>query len=116
MNVSEPYYSLIRDGVKTVEGRKMSPNWAKLHEGDLLKICKSLGSDCIEVVITQINYYPPLLDGEDPLTRYLSSEGLEATLPGVKTLEEGRQVYLQWWSLDEINTYGVMAIHLSLLS
>jgi ASC-1-like (ASCH) protein len=47
----------------------------------------------------------------DPLTTYLLTETLARTLPGVATLEEGRQVYLRFWSAEAINKVGMLALH-----
>lgn len=115
INISEPYFSLIKDGLKTVEGRKMSPTWKNLKVGDILKIINNdlLSSEWFFVTITKINYYSH--SDHDPLIMYLACEGLNQTLPGVRTIEEGQSVYRQWWTEAEIRNYGVMALHLERL-
>lgn len=112
MSIAEPYFSLILNKIKPVEGRKMSPTWIKLVPGNILLITCP-GKYPFYAEITKINYYPKNSGEFDPLTNYLICEGLNQALPGVKTLTEARNIYLQWSSLDEINSYGMMGIHLN---
>jgi ASC-1-like (ASCH) protein len=108
MDISQPYFSLIKNGIKTVEGRKMSPTWLHLKEGDVLQInCK--GEESFNVRIVKINYYPKSLD--NPLVSYLETETLAKTLPHVSTIEDGCRIYLQWSTLEEIKALGFMGIH-----
>lgn len=109
MEVDEPYFSLIKSGKKTIEGRKNSPKWQSLYAGMTIKLTN--GSDSFEVKIDKITIYSHF--SPDPLGKYLNDHLSEA-LPNVKTIEEGRKVYLQWSTEEEIAKYGFMAIHVSL--
>lgn len=108
--VSEPWYSYIKSGVKSVEGRKKSPTWDKLQKGDYLKI-KNNG-EWFYAEIVNITVY----DGSvDNLGNYFKGESLERTLPGIKTLTEAKNVYMTppvSWTEEEIKKYGVMALQL----
>ena len=55
-------------------------------------------------------------DGDDPLTAYLLTETLARALPGVATLEEARKIYLDFWSMEQINTVGMLALEVRPLS
>jgi ASC-1-like (ASCH) protein len=108
MNVSEPYHSLIKTGVKPVEGRKISSTWGKIQTSDTITMtCED--RDAFDVVVTKVNRYLPNIG--DPLTAYLENETLERALPGVTSLEVGRQIYLQWSSEEEISKLGMMGIN-----
>lgn len=109
MEVDEPYFTLIKSGKKTIEGRKNSPKWQSLYTGMTIKLTN--GSDSFEVKLDKITVYSHLLP--DPLGRYLN-DNLSEALPGVKTIEEGRKIYLQWSTEDEIAKHGFMALHVSL--
>ena len=123
MRVDQPYFDYIFNGIKPVEGRKASPTWSGLKVGDIMEIYtiehnedNGIFHRSFRVMITNINYYLPLEDNKgDGLTRYLENEGLNKTLPGVTTIEEGRKIYMQWSTQDEIDLYGFMAIHLRVL-
>lgn len=113
MEVAEPYYSLIKSQRKPVEGRKITPKWSKIQEGDFLTIT-SPGLSDFTTLVTRINMYPPSIY-PDPLTAYLETETLDRTLPGVNSIKEGKKIYLQWSTKDEIMKYGMMGIHVSVL-
>ena len=114
IEISEPYFSLIHSGIKPVEGRKMSAKWMALSVGEILKVtCPDRSPYYVRIM--KINYYPPNSSECDPLTNYLICEGLNQTLPGITSLSEGRRIYLQWSTQDEINCYGMMGIHFEIL-
>lgn len=110
MEISEPYFSLIRTGSKRVEGRKMSKTWKDLSVGDTLNIVNSVSGESYDRRITAIRYYPPT--HADPLGAYLESEGLNTVLPYATSVAHGRQIYLQWSTLQEIQQLGFMAVEL----
>lgn len=102
---SEPWYSHIKNGKKTIEGRKGTPKWIGIQVGDCIKfVCKD--SSFISVV-SRINVY----SGKDSLRNYLTTEGLDNTLPGINTIDEGIAIYKQWSTQEEITQYGFLAIH-----
>lgn len=107
MDISEPYFSLIKDGKKVVEGRKRSDKWRYIRRGDTIKVTCT-GVQPYTVKVDCVNLYLPSIG--DPLTEYLREETLARTLPGVNDLEEGRKVYLQWSTEEGIRSYGMMAI------
>lgn len=107
MDVSQPYHGLIKEEVKPVEGRKISSTWKKIRRGDIITMTCS-GEIPFDVKVTAINMYLPSLG--DPLKEYLLKETLERTLPGVIDIEEGKRIYLQWSSKEEINKLGMMGI------
>ena len=51
----------------------------------------------------------------DPLEEYLKTETLARALPGVNSIEEGKKIYLQWSTQDEINKLGMMGIQLKVI-
>ena len=56
MEVTEPYFSFIRGGIKTVEGRKISPTWKKLRTTNKLLITCQHKSPFV-VKIKNIRYH-----------------------------------------------------------
>lgn len=113
LTLIKEYYDAMKSGTKPVEGRKMSPTWIGLKVGDLVEIkCEGYGSFLVEII--KINYYPPNL--KDPLSAYLASEGLNNVLPGITDLDDARKIYVDCLNGDEIKEYGMMGIHVKLLS
>lgn len=114
MSVQPQYIAQIKEGKKVVEGRKMSRtlNCLGIRRGYLITMIHSSCED-VEVKVTYINYYLPSCG--DPLAEYLTHETLERTLPGVTDLNEGRKVYLQYTTEEEIRELGMMAIGLEVI-
>lgn len=124
IDIGEPYHSLIYAGTKPVEGRKGSPTWTTLQVGDEMFVTCGIPENeelspadygagaghWYRARITHIARYLP--SGADPLGRMLATETLDRLLPGVTSEEEGRQVYSQWSTEEEISKMGVMAISL----
>lgn len=107
MDISEPYHSLIKNGKKVVEGRKITEKWKEIRRGDTIKMsCPNRESFIVRV--NRVNYYLP--NCGDPLIEYLTHETLERALPGIASIEEGCEIYLQWSTKEEIQTHGMMAI------
>ena len=102
-DVTEPWFSYIVDIKKTVEGRLNKGDWTHMEFGDQI-VWKSPGWSCRSLVIKAVEY--------DSFEEYLKAEGLEKTLPGVETIEEGIDVYRQFYSVEDEQKYGVIAIHL----
>lgn len=101
---SEPWFSLIREGRKPVEGRKCSPSWSGVSVGDVLVFQN--GDESFRARVVKVNHY----DAPDALQKYLQGEGLDRALPGVTSIEEGERIYLQWSTREEIDQYGMMGI------
>ena len=77
-----------------------------MREGDVLNIQDELTKEVRAYIVTKLVFYRDL-------ETYLENEGLENCLPGVKTIPEGVEKYLSLgWTLDEIKTYGVLAMRI----
>jgi ASC-1-like (ASCH) protein len=112
--VSEPYFTLLREGKKVVEGRKKSPTWKDMQVGDRLIISSPSTEGkaaTFQAVVSGINYY----SGENSLRSFLECETLARTLPGVTSFEEAERIYTGFLgSKEEIAKYGMMAIQIGL--
>ena len=108
IDIQEPWFSFIRNGLKKVEGKKGSPKWVNLKVGDKIKFINKNSSFIAKII--RINRYCTLDD-------YLTNETLSKVLPGIKTIEEGKGIYTSSpisWTQEEIHNYGIMALELSL--
>lgn len=108
IEVSSPWFELIRDGQKMVEGRKATPRWTHICPGMLGTISHPVKNESFSVQCTGVNRYSSLKD-------YLETETLECTLPGVKSIEEGMAIYYQWSTPAEIAQFGFLGIHLRVI-
>lgn len=101
LQCDEPWFSHLRSGRKPVEGRKNSPRYQSFKSGDIIEFHNDHAS--FRASVTEIRRY-------DSLESYLHDVGVDQALPGVNSLEEGLQVYLQWSTSAEIQQYGFLGI------
>lgn len=101
IHCEDPWFSLIREGVKPVEGRKKTHRYAKIKAGDRIHFLNGAVSFLADV--TEVREYPSI-------EKYLEDVTLEKALPGVKSLEEALQIYYQWSTEENIRKYGFLGI------
>lgn len=108
INVSQPWFRHIKNGAKTVEGRLDKGKFHAMKPGTVLVIRSSnSGKTATVAVVTKVNKY-------QTFEQYLSREGLNSTLPGVTTIEQGVAVYRQFYSEEDERQFGIAAIHIVL--
>jgi ASC-1-like (ASCH) protein len=110
MEISPPWVYYIYSGEKKKEVRKNSKTWGKVKVGDLIDIYEKGKLGFMRFKVIGVAKYGTI---EECLTK----EGVSNLLPGIKTFDEGLEVYL---SLDgeaniekrkkEYDSEGVIAI------
>lgn len=70
--------------------------------------------ESFETEVTGITMYLPSI-APDSLTGYVQCETLARTLLGVPSIEEGKRVYLQWSTEEEVHSIGMMGIQVRVL-
>ncbi|XP_020253019.1 uncharacterized protein LOC109830224 isoform X2 [Asparagus officinalis] len=103
LHVQEPYFSQLRDGRKTVEGR-CGGNYSRITPGAVL-----LFNKCLLFQVQHVNRYSSFYE-------MLKVEGLSDILPGVETVEEGVQIYRKFYTEEKETASGVFAIYVSRLA
>lgn len=110
-HLSEPWFSLITLGLKTVEGRKNKGKFKDMEVGDIIEW---VNNDFMErKILTKV-----ISKAEYPtFSEYLQTEGLDKCLPGMEKfgLEHGLSVYFKYFTKEDEATYGVVAIRLELI-
>lgn len=115
MNVDTKWLSKILNGDKTVEVRKNDPEkWGRVKKDDILHIENPESDMKVRFRVKDVRTY-------SNLDAMLITEGLRNVLPGVKTLEEAREIYNTIDGVDttsvvrrmrEYEKYGLIAIEL----
>ncbi len=108
-NVSEPWFSLILLGLKTVEGRKNKGKFKEMVVGDIVEW---KNNDFMpRSVLTEI-----VGKAEYPTFReYLETEGLEKCLPSIQSIDNGTDVYYKYYTKEDEKEFGVVAIRLKII-
>jgi ASC-1-like (ASCH) protein len=105
-NVSEPWFSLIYIGLKTVEGRKNTGRFKEMKVGDIIEWQNNdFKPRSIKTKIVGKSEYKTFKE-------YLETEGLEKCLPSIPTIEDGLSVYYKYYTKKDEEMYGVVAIRL----
>jgi ASC-1-like (ASCH) protein len=108
-HVSEPWFSLILLGLKTVEGRLKKGRFGEMKEGDVIEWNNDdFGNRSVTTIISKICYYPSFHS-------YLTSEKLTNCLPSISTIKDGVNVYYKYYTPENEEKYGIVAIHIKIL-
>jgi ASC-1-like (ASCH) protein len=108
----DPWFTHIREGRKVVEGRKAGGQWGSVTVKDTLFFRNT--ANAAEVFFARvigITHY----EGPGALRKYLLGETLARALPGVESLEVGEEIYLTFWTNEEIDEYGMVGIEVEIL-
>jgi ASC-1-like (ASCH) protein len=108
-NLSEPWFSLIKLGLKKCEGRLNKGDFTKMKKGDIIEFYnEDFGKRKFKCKITSIHNYKNFEE-------YLTHESLEKCLPGIDTIDEGVSVYRKYFNEENENKYGIVAIRIIVL-
>jgi ASC-1-like (ASCH) protein len=106
INVSEPWFTYIKDNKKKIEGRLNKGVFATLKKGDIIKFTNDDKS--VTVKIKKIVKY-------NTFEEYLSQEGLKRTLPKVLTIKEGCDIYYKYYTKEQEKEFKILAIYIKLI-
>jgi ASC-1-like (ASCH) protein len=100
LHCQEPWFSLLREGKKSVIGRLNNETSALIKTGDQIKFFNDDKNFLLTVF--KIEHF-------STISIYLETVGLQNALPGIKTIKEGCKVFLEFHTQEEIKKYGVLA-------
>ncbi|CAE5965964.1 unnamed protein product [Arabidopsis arenosa] len=101
LHVQEPYFTQLKDGQKTVEGRCAVGDYMRISSGAFI-----LFNKCLLLEVQDVHHYTSF-------SEMLRVEGLAKVLPGVESIEEGVQVYRNFYPEEKERMNGVVAIHVA---
>jgi ASC-1-like (ASCH) protein len=108
-HLSEPWFTLILMGKKTVEGRKNKGKFKEMNVGDIIEwFNDDFEHRSVKTrIIEKVEY--------KTFEEYLTAEGLENCLPAIPSMSHGLSVYFKYFTKEDEEKYGVIAIRLELL-
>ncbi len=103
-HLSEPWFSLINLGLKTVEGRLNKGDFSQMKIGEVIewKNDDFKSRSFMTKIVGKREY--------KTFKEYLEAEGLNKCLPGIPTLEHGLSVYYKYFTKEDEAKYGIVAI------
>jgi ASC-1-like (ASCH) protein len=106
MKLSEPWFTLIKKGNKTVELRLFDDKRKQLKVGDIIEFKHDISNKFFKKKIKKLKVF-------NSFEEALKNTKLKNSLPGIKTYAEGIDVYHSIKSYKEgEHKYGVLAIYL----
>ena len=105
VTLKEPWFTYIKEGRKTVEGRINKGLFKHLKSGDIVIFMN--GYDKVKVKISSKEVYPSF---EEMLTKEILSQ----VLPNIKSVAEGVNIYRQYFTEDVEKQNGVVALRFSI--
>tara|TARA_B110000037_G_scaffold191061_1_gene224367 strand:+ start:69 stop:407 length:339 start_codon:yes stop_codon:yes gene_type:complete len=107
-NVKEPWFSLIKNKQKIVEGRLNKGSSKEIKKNDIIKWVN--GEESVITLIRRVTIYKNFKN-------YLEKEGLRNTLPHEKinNINDGINVYYKYYSKEDEEKYGILAIQMEVL-
>jgi ASC-1-like (ASCH) protein len=109
-HVSEPWFSLILLGLKTVEGRLNKGRFSEMKEGDIIQwINDDFNHREFITVITKVCHY-------SSFESYLTKEKIKHCLPSIDNVKDGVDVYYKYYTPEKEKQFGIAAIHLKTLT
>lgn len=108
-NLSEPWFTLISLGLKTVEGRKNKGRFKDMKIGDMVEWHNNdfLPRTVMTRITRKVEY--------STFKEYLKTEGLNNCLPGMPDIEHGLSVYYKYYTKEDEKKYGVVAIEIEIV-
>ena len=104
---AEPYFTFIKNGQKTFEGR-IRKGWYRLAKpGDHIIIYNEEETDSIEVIVKNVRPYVSMRE-------MLEREPLKKLLPDVETIEQGIKVFKRFYTDEQEREFGVVAIEIQI--
>ena len=105
---SEPFFSYLKTGQKTIEGRLKKGKYVKIGTGDIINVESMEDGEIVTVEVTEVRHYRTFKE-------MLENEEIRKILPNVQTPEEGASIYRQFYSKEDEKRYEIVAIEVKLL-
>ncbi len=106
-NVSEPWFSLIKLELKTIEGRLNKGDFKDLRINDIILWTNDefgFHREFRTKIIAKNRY--------DSFESYLFNEGLNNCLPGIDNIEDGLKIYFKYYTKEQEREHGILALEL----
>ena len=106
--VQEPWFSHIKSGKKTVEGRLKRGRFEHIGNGDKITWVNRETNEEVHTEVTKHDTYKNV-------DAMIDKVGAKTLLPGVKTKEEAKEVYDKFYSKERQDKHEAIALHLKVI-
>ena len=104
-HLAEPWFTLVKIGMKISEGRVKKGIWKDIKRGDKIIFTNNAYGlkRLFKVTVLDVTYY-------NCFHNYLEKESLPQCLPGIDSINEGVSVYRQYYTVEQEDKHGVVGI------
>jgi ASC-1-like (ASCH) protein len=118
-HLSEICFTLINLGLKTVEVRLNKGDYSKMNIGEVIEWINDDFNErtCFTEIVPKRSCLTKIIAKTEykSIQDYLNAEGLNNCLPGIPSLEHGLSVYYKYFTKEDEDKYGIVAIKIKLL-
>lgn len=102
---AEPYFTFLKNGQKTIEGRVQKGWYRNVKPGDEIEVYNENETDSILTKVIRVTQYPSIRD-------MLTKESINKLLPDVDTIDRGIRVYKKFYTSEQERQFGMVAIEI----
>jgi ASC-1-like (ASCH) protein len=99
----EPYFSFLKNGQKTIEGRIRKKLYRDIAVNDHIVVFNKKETDSVEVLVKRIAEYSSFKE-------MLEKEPFKKILPDVDSVKQGIEVYKQFYDSEQEKQFGVVVL------
>ena len=103
--IKEPSFTLIKNGIKKVEGRLFKNTFCNIKSNDVILFRNN--NRYIKTQVVKVTYYKNFYE-------MLLNEGIKNVTPLSDNINDSLSIYRKIYRQDNENKYGVIAIHLKI--
>ncbi len=105
---AEPYFTFLKNGQKTIEGRIAKGKYSHIAAGDTIVVSTIDETDSVKVIVRRVTLYPTI-------AAMLRVEDLKKVLPDAESEQQGIAIYRQFYSETQEAEFGVVAIEVEVV-
>lgn len=105
---AEPYFTFLKNGQKTIEGRIKKGKYCFIESGDGIEVSNENETDSVNVKVKRVTDY-------HSIEQMLNTEDFKKVLPDAESIEQGVGLYRKFYSSDQEAEFGVIAIEVGLV-
>jgi ASC-1-like (ASCH) protein len=104
----EPYFTFLKNGQKTIEGRVRKGKYSQIKAGDYINVYNNKETDHVHVRVKRVTAYPSILE-------MLEEEEIKKLLPDIDTIHQGVKLYSKFYSAQQELEFGMVAIEVEII-
>ena len=106
---AEPYFTFLRNGQKTIEGRIKKGKYSFIEPGDEIVVSSIDETENVRVAVLRVATYSSIRE-------MLEVEDLKKVLPDAESVERGVQIYEKFYTTQQQKEFGVVSIEVELIA